>query len=143
MKIMIASDIHGSKYYAGEMLKIFHEEKADKLVLLGDLYSAANTYKDEVESIFSASGTALGGYKDDISNNLWGEGGDPDSPKDGSLLGDVSNMVESFKGYIESLWTYDPATGAVTESVFDHLSDAMSTWYGDATTEGSFAYYID
>jgi putative phosphoesterase len=47
MKVMIASDIHGSKYYAGEMLKIFHEEKADKLVLLGDLYSSSFKYFDE------------------------------------------------------------------------------------------------
>lgn len=47
MKIMIASDIHGSKYYAGEMLKKFYEEKADKLVLLGDLYSSSFRTFDE------------------------------------------------------------------------------------------------
>lgn len=47
MKIMVASDIHGSKYYAGEMLKIFHEEKAEKLVLLGDLYSSSFRTFDE------------------------------------------------------------------------------------------------
>jgi hypothetical protein len=35
MKIMIASDIHGSKFYAGEMLSQFHKEKADKLVSEG------------------------------------------------------------------------------------------------------------
>jgi len=38
MKIMIASDIHGSKYFASEILKRFAAEKADKLVLLGDIY---------------------------------------------------------------------------------------------------------
>ena len=35
---MIASDIHGSKYFASEILKRFAAEKADKLVLLGDIY---------------------------------------------------------------------------------------------------------
>lgn len=37
MKIMIASDIHGSAYYCEKMLKAFENEKADKLVLLGDI----------------------------------------------------------------------------------------------------------
>ena len=37
MKLMIASDIHGSNYYCDKMLKAFENEKADKLVLLGDV----------------------------------------------------------------------------------------------------------
>lgn len=37
MKYMIASDIHGSAYYCEKMLTRFKEEKADRLVLLGDL----------------------------------------------------------------------------------------------------------
>ena len=37
MKLMIASDLHGSAYYAGKLLDRFHEEKPDKLLLLGDL----------------------------------------------------------------------------------------------------------
>ena len=37
MKLMIASDIHGSKYFCGKMLEAFEAEKADKLILLGDL----------------------------------------------------------------------------------------------------------
>ena len=37
MKWMIASDIHGSVYYAKKMLEAFEREKADKLLLLGDL----------------------------------------------------------------------------------------------------------
>ena len=37
MKIMFASDIHGSAYYARLVKERFIEEKADKLVLLGDL----------------------------------------------------------------------------------------------------------
>ena len=37
MKWMIASDIHGSALYCGQMLRCFEEEKADRLILLGDL----------------------------------------------------------------------------------------------------------
>ncbi len=36
-KIMIASDIHGSAYYCRKLIERFHEEKADMLVLLGDI----------------------------------------------------------------------------------------------------------
>lgn len=37
MKLMIASDIHGSAYYCGGMLDAFAREGADKLLLLGDV----------------------------------------------------------------------------------------------------------
>ena len=37
MKLMIASDIHGSASYCEKLLKAYDEEKADKLLLLGDI----------------------------------------------------------------------------------------------------------
>lgn len=37
MKLMFASDIHGSAYYMQKVLEAFTNEQADKLVLLGDL----------------------------------------------------------------------------------------------------------
>ena len=37
MRWMIASDIHGSAYYCREMLEAFSREKADRLLLLGDI----------------------------------------------------------------------------------------------------------
>ncbi len=37
MKIMIASDIHGSAYYCKKMLEAYKQEKAEKLLLLGDI----------------------------------------------------------------------------------------------------------
>lgn len=37
MKFMIASDIHGSALYCRQMLLRYQEEKADRLILLGDL----------------------------------------------------------------------------------------------------------
>ena len=37
MKLFVASDIHGSAFYCEKMLDAFYKEKADKLVLLGDI----------------------------------------------------------------------------------------------------------
>ena len=37
MKWLIASDIHGSAFYCNELLKAFEKEKADKILLLGDI----------------------------------------------------------------------------------------------------------
>ncbi len=37
MKLMFASDIHGSLYYAEKMAECYRNEKADRLILLGDL----------------------------------------------------------------------------------------------------------
>lgn len=37
MKLMIASDIHGSAYYCRKMLDAFEREGADRLLLLGDI----------------------------------------------------------------------------------------------------------
>ena len=37
MKILVASDIHGSAYYCRELIKAYNEEKSDLLLLLGDI----------------------------------------------------------------------------------------------------------
>ena len=37
MKYMFASDIHGSAYYCKKMLEAYEQEKADRLILLGDI----------------------------------------------------------------------------------------------------------
>ena len=37
MKLMIASDLHGSAYYTTELLRRFEEERPDRLILLGDI----------------------------------------------------------------------------------------------------------
>ena len=39
MKILICSDLHGSEYYAKEIINIFEKEQAEKLVFLGDIYN--------------------------------------------------------------------------------------------------------
>ena len=49
MKLLIASDIHGSDYYCQKLLEAFDEEKADKLLLLGDIlyHGPRNNIPDE------------------------------------------------------------------------------------------------
>ena len=37
MRLMVASDIHGSAYYGRAMLSAFDREEADRLLLLGDI----------------------------------------------------------------------------------------------------------
>ncbi len=37
MKWLIASDVHGSKFYAEEIIKAFKRENADRILLLGDI----------------------------------------------------------------------------------------------------------
>ena len=37
MKLLIASDIHGSAYYCGKLMEVLEKVQPDKLLLLGDL----------------------------------------------------------------------------------------------------------
>lgn len=37
MKLMIASDIHGSAFYCRQMIEAYKREKADRLLILGDI----------------------------------------------------------------------------------------------------------
>ena len=37
MKLLIASDIHGSAYWCGKLLELARQEQPDKLVILGDV----------------------------------------------------------------------------------------------------------
>ncbi len=39
MKILIASDLHGSSFYAKKLVEIKNRENVDKLILLGDIYN--------------------------------------------------------------------------------------------------------
>lgn len=39
MKILVASDIHGSSLYLKRVLELYKTEGADKLILLGDVYN--------------------------------------------------------------------------------------------------------
>ena len=49
MKLLIASDIHGSAYYCGKLMEVLEEVNPDKLILLGDLlyHGPRNDLPDE------------------------------------------------------------------------------------------------
>ena len=47
MKVMFISDIHGSYYWANRAIEKYHEEKADKLIILGDILYQ-DVYKRQV-----------------------------------------------------------------------------------------------
>lgn len=49
MKLLIASDIHGSAFWCRKLLEAFNSEKADKLILLGDIlyHGPRNPLPDE------------------------------------------------------------------------------------------------
>lgn len=66
MKYLIASDIHGSMYYASKLIERYKEENADKLVILGDiLYHGP---RNELPKEYSPKDVyeLLNCYKDDI-----------------------------------------------------------------------------
>ena len=64
MKLMIASDLHGSAYYCRRLLDAFRREGADRLVLLGDLlyHGPRNDFPEEYDT--RAVTALLNGVKD-------------------------------------------------------------------------------
>lgn len=69
MKLLIVSDLHGSYYYTKKIIDVFNAEKADKLVILGDvlyhgprndlpkeycpkeIFALLNRYKDKIIAV--------------------------------------------------------------------------------------------
>ena len=51
MKLLIASDIHGSAKYCRQLLEAYDREKAERLVLLGDIlyHGPRNDLPDEYD----------------------------------------------------------------------------------------------
>ena len=51
MKMLIASDIHGSENYCGKMLEAFRRERAERILLLGDLLDGSQKVADMLNGI--------------------------------------------------------------------------------------------
>jgi uncharacterized protein len=66
MKLMIASDIHGSSFYCRLMIEAFHREGADRLILLGDLLYHGPRNELPKEYAPKEVITMLNGMKDNI-----------------------------------------------------------------------------
>ena len=64
MKLMFASDIHGSKAYCQKLIEIYRKENARKLILLGDIlyHGARNDLTLEYDT--KAVASLLNGIKD-------------------------------------------------------------------------------
>ncbi len=66
MRLLIASDIHGSALYCNELIKRYKEEKAERIILLGDIlyHGPRNDLPDEYgpKEVIKA----LNSLKDDI-----------------------------------------------------------------------------
>ena len=46
MKLMIASDIHGSAHYCEKLLEAYKKEGAERLLLLGDLHHKIHVFEN-------------------------------------------------------------------------------------------------
>lgn len=85
MKLLIASDIHGSLYFAKKLVENFKKENADKLVLLGDLYyhGPRNPFPKDYNPMEVAN------LLNSIKEKLWVIKGNCDS--------EVDEMISEFK----------------------------------------------
>ena len=82
MKIFIASDLHGSAEYCRQMIDAFVNEKADKLVLLGDiLYHGP---RNELPEVYSPK--AVVAMLDAVKENIICVSGNCDAEIDKELL---------------------------------------------------------
>ena len=66
MKLMIASDLHGSAYYTRLLLERFRAEEAERLLLLGDLLYHGPRNALPLEYDPASVAAMLNGYKDVI-----------------------------------------------------------------------------
>jgi len=82
MKLLIASDIHGCSTSARKLIEYFHDEKCDKILLLGDIlyHGPRNSLPDEYDCMEVAK--ILNEYKDKI----WCVRGNCDSEVDQMVL---------------------------------------------------------
>ncbi len=66
MKILIASDLHGSGYYAKKLVEIKERESVEKVILLGDIYNHGP--RNQLPKDYSPMQVAeiLNGIKDEL-----------------------------------------------------------------------------
>lgn len=89
MKILIVSDIHGSAYFAKKIPEILENEKAEKLVLLGDLYyhGPRNPFPKDYAPMEVAE--VLNNLKEKLKDNFIAIKGNCDA--------EVDEMISDFK----------------------------------------------
>jgi len=125
MKILIASDIHGSQYYAKKLVDRFNAEKADKMVLLGDIYNHGP--RNPFPKDYNPMGVAA--ILNSIKDKLIVVKGNCDS--------EVDQMISEFT-FVESAQLY--VDGKVITCTHGHKlnKDNMDTSVGDVLAYGHF-----
>lgn len=123
MKYVIASDIHGSAYYCRLLKERFPKEKAQKLLLLGDLlyHGARNALPKEYSTLETAA--ILNSMKEDILCVR------------GNCDSDVDAMVLEFP--ITAAYAILPAGGRTLILTHGHLEYACLK-EGDVLVNGHF-----
>lgn len=66
MKILVASDIHGSKSAIIRIKELFEEEKPDKLIILGDLFYQSSFFRDNKDYAPREVANILNDMKDNL-----------------------------------------------------------------------------
>jgi len=123
MKLLIASDIHGSAFYCKKLLERLEEERADKMLLLGDLlYHGA---RNDLPEGYSTKETAalLNGVKD----KLFCVKGNCDS--------EVDSLVLEFP--VEAAFCFFPVAGRCAVATHGHKTPAHLN-DGDILINGHF-----
>lgn len=125
MKLFIASDIHGSVYYAGLIKEKFEQEKADILLLLGDIYNHGprNPFPKDYAPMRVA----------EILNSL----ADKLIVVKGNCDSEVDQMISDFTFVNQALVEVDGIKVFATHGHI-HNIDAMPAFKGDVMVYGHF-----
>ena len=110
MKLVIASDIHGSAYYCEKLIRFFKRSGADKLLLLGDLlyHGARNPLPRDYSTLKTAE--LLNGVKEHILCIK------------GNCDSQVDTLVLEFP--VEADFAYLPLAGRNAVAAHGHLTPA-------------------
>jgi len=127
MKIMFASDIHGSAYYCRELLEAFKNEQADKLVLLGDLlyHGPRNPLPRDYDPM------AVAGMLNDNKQSILAVRGNCDSEVDQMVL-EFPMMQDSLTMFLDGRLTF------VTHGHLYSLENKPNLNKGDILINGHF-----
>lgn len=127
MKILIATDIHGSAYYAGKVVQKFKQSNADQLILLGDIYNHGprNPFPRDYAPMQVAE------YLNAISDKVIAVKGNCDS--------EVDQMISGFPFVAEHILTMGNRRIYFTHGhVYNKTNPPQTAKQGDAVFYGHF-----
>lgn len=127
MKLFVATDIHGSAYYASKVVEKFKQSNAQQLILLGDIYNHGprNPFPRDYAPMKVAE--ALNG----IASKVIAVKGNCDS--------DVDQMISEFPFVSEHIISADNRRLYFTHGhVYNKLTPPITATQGDAVFYGHF-----